>query len=150
MHDDTAAEEIVQKLFIELWEKNSLENVKNEEPFLLKSVKNRCLDYLRSKKLKKEIRLEELPEERAAEPGDLKEEDILPLLHYFASRLPPKTREVFLLSRSNGLSYKEIADEMGISVKTVENQMSRALKNMKTLLKDHPLLYIILIIRIFQ
>ncbi len=150
VHDDIAAEEIVQKLFIELWEKNSLENVRNKENYLLKSVKYKCIDYLRAKKQNKEFSVSELPEKDFPEPGDLTEEDIVPLLHYFASKLPPKTRQVFLLSRSSGLSYKEIAGEMGISVKTVENQMSRALKNMKVLLKNNNLLYLILIMKIFH
>jgi RNA polymerase sigma-70 factor (ECF subfamily) len=66
----------------------------------------------------------------------LNEEDIIPLLHYFAAQLPQKTKEVFLLSRTNNLTYKEIAQEMNISIKTVENQMGRALRMMRQLLKD--------------
>jgi RNA polymerase sigma-70 factor (ECF subfamily) len=148
--DESTAEEIVQNLFIELWEKDALTNVKNKEHYLLRSVKFKCIDHLRARKQNKEVPLSDLPEKSVFEPGGLTEEDIVPLLHYFASKLPPKTREVFLLSRTSGMSYKEIASEMGISVKTVENQMGRALKNMKTLLKDNRLLYILLIIKIFQ
>ncbi len=150
VRNETAVEEIVQKLFIDLWEKNALEKVDNVEYYLLKSTKYKCIDYLRSKKQTKEFPVSDLPEKAFPEPGNLTEEDIIPLLHYFASKLPPKTRQVFLLSRSSGMTYKEIAEEMGISVKTVENQMSRALKSMKVLLKKNHLLYILLIIKIFQ
>lgn len=150
VNDESTAEEIVQNLFIELWEKDALTNVKNEAHYLLRSVKFKCIDHLRARKQNKEVPLSDLPERTAFDPGGLTEEDILPLLHYFASKLPPKTREVFLMSRTSGLTYKEIANEMEISVKTVENQMGRALKNMKSLLKENRLLYILLIIKIFQ
>jgi len=150
VHDDSTAEEIVQNLFIELWEKDSLKKVQNKERYLLRSVKFKCIDYLRTQNINKEIPIRDLPEQPTAEPGTLSEEDILPLLHYFASKLPPKTREVFLLSRASGMSYREIADEMNISVKTVENQMGRALRSMKSLLKENQLLYLLIILKIFQ
>lgn len=150
VHDSSTAEEIVQNLFIELWEKNALVKVRNIEHYLLRSVKFKCIDYLRTKNINKEIPVQDFPEQTTSEPGTISEEDIIPLLHFFASKLPPKTREVFLLSRTSGMSYKEIATEMGISVKTVENQMGRALKSMKTLLKENKLLYLFIILKIFQ
>jgi len=150
VHDISTAEEIVQNLFIELWEKNAFTKIHNKEHYLLRSVKFKCIDYLRTKKISKEIPIHDIPEQITSEPGTISEEDILPLLHYYASKLPPKTREVFLLSRTSGMSYREIADEMDISVKTVENQMGRALKSMKTLLKENKLLYLLIILKIFQ
>ena len=67
----------------------------------------------------------------------LQEEDIEPLIYYFAAKLPPKTREIFLMSRMSDKSYKEIALDQQISVKTVEAHMSKALKIMRATLKNH-------------
>jgi RNA polymerase sigma-70 factor (ECF subfamily) len=58
------------------------------------------------------------------------------LLHYFAAKLPPKTKQVFLLSRESNLTYKEIAEKLHISIKTVEAQMTRALRKMRSILKE--------------
>lgn len=78
-----------------------------------------------------------LPEMDVHEHQELKEEDIEATLHYFASQLPSRMQEVFLLSRTQGKSYKEISGELNISVKTVENTMGAALKKMRDLLKKH-------------
>ncbi|MCK5137377.1 MAG: RNA polymerase sigma-70 factor [Bacteroidales bacterium] len=129
--DDFMAEDIVQNLFIQLWENNKLRDAKNIEHFLLRAVKYRCIDYLRTKKAKNEVSFESIHDKRITSENEITEEDIEPLFYYFTAKLPTKTREVFLLSRKSGLLYKEIAIEMGISVKTVENQMGRALRIMK-------------------
>ncbi len=134
--NDTVAEEIVQNLFVQLWEKDQLKEISNYEAYLLKSTRFKCLDYFRAQKRKKEIPTDQFDTNIATTPSILKEEEIEPLLHYFASKLPPKTRNVFLLSRKAGLTYKEIAEELDISVKTVENQMGSALKKMRIILKE--------------
>jgi len=133
--DEAAAEDIVQALFISLWETKKYREIKDPGRFLLRAVKYRCIDHLRGKKGDSSL----LPEEAASsvpfEMSELKEEDIEPMFRYFASRLPEKTREIFLLSRRAGLTYREIAEELDISVKTVENQMGRALRILRDLLK---------------
>ena len=146
--DDVLAEDIVQALFIQLWESGKLEEVKNIEHFLLRAAKYKCIDFLRSKKIKREISLDELPDIIQVSSSELLEEDVEPLLHYFTAKLPPKTREVFLLSRKSGLTYKEIAEELDISVKTVENQMGRALRMMRAVLSKEEFLAILLLLGI--
>jgi RNA polymerase sigma-70 factor (ECF subfamily) len=148
--DRVLAEDIVQSLFIQLWETNKLASVNNHEHFLLKATKYKCIDYLRSKKLKKEVLLDDMPDTFSASYSDLSEEDIEPLLYYFAAKLPLKTKEVFLLSRTSGLTYSEIANELDISIKTVENQMGRALRMMRVLLKEQEFLAIALLLKILQ
>jgi len=81
--------------------------------------------------------MEELPDIDQEEQQDMKEEDIDAMLHYFASQLPARMQQIFLMSRSQGHSYKEIAEKLDISVKTVENTMGAALKKMRTLLYKH-------------
>jgi RNA polymerase sigma-70 factor (ECF subfamily) len=63
--------------------------------------------------------------------------DIEAIFAFLASQLPPKTRQVFLMSRLQGMTYSEIAQELEISVKTVENQMGNALKKMRDLLSKY-------------
>ena len=135
--DEISAEDVVQNLFIQLWESEKLKRVKNTEHFLLQAVKFKCIDFLRTRNPQKNIPLENIKDAGLSGPDELIEEDIEPLFYYFTAKLPPKTREVFLLSRRSGMTYKEIADELDISVKTVENQMGRALRILKDLLKEH-------------
>ncbi len=142
--DIPMSEDIVQNLFIQLWENNKLSEAKNIENFLLRATKFKCIDYLRTKKVKNEIVVDRFFDNRETSVSSFTEDDIEPMFHYFAAKLPEKTRKVFLLSRKSGLTYKEIAEELNISVKTVENQMGRALRKMKELLKDQKLISLLL------
>lgn len=145
--DDFVAEEIVQNLFIDFWEKRKLIEIQNTERYLLRSVKYKCFDYFRNQK-SDEVRMTEFADFAVDTTGEITESDIEPLLYYFVSKLPPKTREVFLLSRESGLTYAEIAEKLNISAKTVENQMGRALRNMKVLLKENHFLSLVLLLKI--
>lgn len=141
VNDDFIAEEVVQSLFIQLFEKIDWGKIKDIEQYLLRCVKYKCIDYLRKSPSYKTIDLKELQNLAVIKHQEITEDDIEPLFYYYTSKLPSKTREVFLLSRQGGLTYKEIAEELNISVKTVEAQMSRAIKKMKDLLKDFPVLF---------
>lgn len=137
VHDSHTAEDIVQNVFIQLWENEKIYELVDPQTFLKKCVKYKCIDYSRSKKSRKEIPSEILPELMKSEREELKEEDVQATLQMFASQLPPKMQKVFLMSRVQGMSYAEIAAEQGVSVKTVENQMGVALKKMRGLLRKH-------------
>ena len=128
------AEDIVQSLFIQFSQNNRLLTAKITEAYLLKSVKYKCIDYLRIKTEK--LSIEQIHQIPSIQPDEITEDEIEPLFYYYVAKLPPKTREVFLLSRVNKLTYKEIAEELNISQKTVENQMGSALKKLKVILKD--------------
>ena len=143
--EDGVVEDIVQNVFISIWESGKFNNIDNYEGFLLRAVKYKCIDYLRSKRITSDIPLESISELTPSKTSsDIAEEDIEPLLHFFASKLPPKTKEVFLLSRKSGMTYKEISEELEISVKTVENQMGRALRILRKVLKHYDLLMLLL------
>lgn len=142
--DKHLAEDIVQSVFIQLWENEKIFQLESPEPYLLKCVRYKCIDYLKRPGRKLEVLVENLPETRIEEIQLLKEEDISPLLHYFADKLPSKMRKVFLMSRTQGLTYKEIAEELNISVKTVENHMGAALKKLRKLLKEYHYLPVVL------
>jgi RNA polymerase sigma-70 factor, ECF subfamily len=134
VHNNHDAEDIVQHLFIQLFQKNNLHSIQNIENYLLRCVKFKCIDFLRTRQYSVPIDL--LPEEAGNEHPEVTEEDIEPLFHYYAAKLPPKTREVFLMSRVGQMTYKEIAAELNVSQKTVENQMGNALKKLKSILNE--------------
>lgn len=135
--DTHIAEDIVQTVFIQLWENQKLLTLDNPASYLLQCVKYKCIDHHRSKKSAVMALTGELPDISLNPNQEITDDDVEPLLHYFASKLPPKTRAVFLLSRQNGFTYKEISEELNVSLKTVENQMGNALKKMRDLLKKH-------------
>lgn len=130
------AEDIVQNLFIQLYKKNNLHKIKNIENYLLRSVKFKCIDFMRTQR--NTLNIDTLTNEYnwPDEKSDISEDDIEPLFYYYAAKLPPKTRKVFLMSRVGQMSYNEIANELNISHKTVENQMGRALKKLKNILNN--------------
>jgi len=146
LKDKQKAEDVIQTIFIQLWESDKIYELENPEPYLLRCVKYKCIDELRSSKTASTLSIDDLPEIEAAGPNDLKEQDIIPLMHYFATKLPPKMRQVFLLSRQNKMSYKQIAAQLNISVKTVENHMSAALKKLRRMLMDYGYLSLLFLV----
>jgi RNA polymerase sigma-70 factor (family 1) len=139
VHDEHAAEDIVQTLFIQLFEKNNLNTVDNIEGYLLRSIRFKCIDHIRKVKRLVSLPITEITEDSVNIPHEITEEEIEPLFHYYAAKLPTRIREVFLLSRVSKLTYKEIAEELNITQKTVENQMGSALKKLRTILRDEHL-----------
>lgn len=132
---EDAAEDIVQEVFIKLWDKrSSLEGVKNIKPYLFQATKNSSLNWVKSKKNNNQSI--EVVEFSHSSGNNIEEylafEETQNKINKALLILPQKCREVFLLSRNEGKSYKEIADELTISVKTVENHMGKALKILRT------------------
>lgn len=143
------AENIVQDVFLVLWErKEEIEVSFTLTTYLFTLVKNRCLNFLRHKLIEEEYN-SQVKEELgfklyALEAFDYSyqsEEELQEIIRHALDTLPERCREVFIKSRIEGLKYKEISDELGISVNTVENQMVTALKKLRVALKDYlPLL----------
>lgn len=139
LSDYTTSEEIVQDVFISLWEKRAeMDPDKPIKTYLFTSVRNRCLNYIRdNKKFRSQyldIELElEIP---VPEKDLLSEKQVEQRIQQALDKLPEKCREVFELSRFEGLKYQQVADRLDISVKTVEAQMSKALKILREELND--------------
>lgn len=143
------AENIVQDVFLILWErKEEIEISFTLTTYLFTLVKNRCLNFLRHKLIEEEYN-SQMKEELgfklyALETFDYSyqsEEELQEVIRRALDTLPERCREVFIKSRIEGFKYKEISDELGISVNTVENQMVTALKKLRVALKDYlPLL----------
>jgi RNA polymerase sigma-70 factor (ECF subfamily) len=143
------AENIVQDVFLHLWEHwNRIDSPVNMNAFLFMSVKNKCIDYLRKQtQLKqREHPLSELQEKelqlnlyslQVLDESNLSREEIEAIVTDAINSLPERCREIFILSRLEGLHHKEIAARLNISANTVEGQMSIALRKLKTKLKNY-------------
>lgn len=145
---DEDAENIVQDVFMVLWEKREVLDIQvSLVSYLFSLVKNRCLDYLRRKTIaeeyKQELSLKLLSLERLNETFS-SDEDIEKIIVSAINTLPERCREIFLKSRMEGKKYKEIAKEMNLSVNTVENQMGIALKKLRVELRDYLPLFLFL------
>ena len=141
------AENIVQDVFTELWErKEILAYDVNLVALLFTSIKNRCIDLLRHRIVVKEaVNLMKLASLELFDQSLLSEQDIERIITEVVDSLPEKCREIFIKSKIEGKKQKDIAAELNISLKTVENQMDIAYKKIKSELKDYlPLLIFLL------
>lgn len=132
VREPAVAEEIVQNLFLDLWiNRHKLPENSSLKAYLLTAVRHDCLDHLKHKKIREKYEGEYLESHNFAYEDifdDLINKDLERSLQAAISILPKQCREIFLLSRFQYLSYKEIAEHLNISPKTVENQIGKALK----------------------
>jgi RNA polymerase sigma-70 factor (ECF subfamily) len=140
-HDVADAEEIVQDVFTAVWTKRQeLKDDIQIKSYLYKAVHNRCMNYFRHQKVKQQHREFSLIQistgDESSASSRLALNELKNKLHEGLLLLPPACREVFTLSRMEQLSYREISEVLNISVKTVENQMGKALKLMRKHLAD--------------
>lgn len=153
---DEDAENIVQDVFLDLWEKKELLPLPlNILAYLFTSIKNKCIDFLRHKILQKGIvskmqeeykltlqlkyySLEELDE------AFFEKDDVECAISKAINSLPERCREIFLKSKIEGKKQKEIAEEMNVSINTVETQMGIAYKKLRSELKEFFPLFVFL------
>ncbi|MBK3519996.1 RNA polymerase sigma factor [Carboxylicivirga marina] len=152
LHDATIAEEIVQDAFVKLWDVR--EGVRDDlslRNYLYTITKNNCLMQIRKEqtliKSKKELKYIEMQfnyEAMAAMADDvLQFDELKSRIDEAIEALPDKLKEVFILSRFDELKYKEIAEQLDVSVKTVEVRISKSLSILRNELKDYlPVIYL--------
>lgn len=123
------AENITQDVFIILWEnRDFIEHIDNMNAYLFRLVRNKCLDYLKHKVFEQRY-VESV--QMSYEVDVVEDNDTEILIRAAINSLPKRCRDIFLLSRVEGLKYKEISEQLGISVNTVECQMGIALKKLR-------------------
>ena len=131
--------EVVQEVFLEIWERRESWKVSGSlKSYLFQAVRNRALNFLRTEKnrygLKQKLK-HTVPTRRLRTAEDnLCYDELSDAIEEAVEQLSPRRREAFTLHRQHGLTYKEIAEVMEISPKTVENHIGRALKSLREML----------------
>ena len=147
VQDRDEAEEIVQATFLSVWEKREkLDIHTGVRPYLYAMVRNAALNILKHEKIKQQhVAVEMAVAERSIESvtRTVLASELETRIHKALEKLPEQCRLVFKLSRFEELKYAEIADQLNISIKTVENQMGKALKIMREQLKDYLPLFLV-------
>ena len=149
LRDEIQAEEMVQQVFFKLWERNeNLSLTGSISSYLYRAVHNESLNYIKHQKVRSNHQLNiaysmknevEHPAKKIM-AGELEKK-----IHTALNELPEQCRTIFQMSRFDELKYREIADNLGISIKTVESQMSKALRLLRVKLVDF-LIFILLFI----
>ncbi len=137
--EQEASEDLVQEVFMKVWEKNR-ELILSEgiRFYLFTAVRNNSFNFLKAKRRTPVIPFEQQDyqlTERDTQEYEAQQHNYRQLLEQGIDRLPPRCKDVFLLSRFGKFSYQEIANNLGVSIKTVENQIGKALKILRSVAK---------------
>lgn len=140
LQDEVSAEEIVQDFFVKLWEKRKHLTIETSvKSYLYRSVRNLCLNLIQHNKTKLQHAKSVLAD--ATQNQDAEDQfyeiDLAKKIQESILSLPEKRQKIFRLSREDGLKYREIAEKLNLSIKTVETQMGLAIKTLREKLKNY-------------
>jgi RNA polymerase sigma-70 factor (ECF subfamily) len=131
------AEEIVNDVFLKFWSsKDKINHYLSVKYYLKVSVRNRAIDLIRKNKKYKKYVVQQTNEELSMlrhqnfnqnALDEICSSEVCNTIECVVNKIPPKAKQIFLMSRNEGMRYKEIAEKLNISVKTVETQMTRSL-----------------------
>lgn len=154
VRDEIIAEEMVHQVFWKILEKpEGIQVHTSLRSYLFRAIYYECLNYLKHEQVKKTYQEQHMNNEtkQAENPASqLQHKELEQTVYEAISELPEQCRTIFQLSRFEGLKYAEIAGQLELSVKTVETQMSRALKKLRVRLADYLPLFITLMINLFN
>ena len=135
MKDQDTSEEIVQDLFFRLWQNKEKINIESSlNGYLFRSVHNRCLHYIDHNRVVQHHaeEMSYLSPESPESPSDvLHYKELQAKIAAILERLPERCGKIFYMNRFEGLKYTEIAEKLSVSIKTVESNMGRALKEFR-------------------
>lgn len=153
LKDTVSAEEVVQSLFLKLWEKKDVLNIQTSlKSYLYRATYNDCMNILKHLQVRQRHQdhvsyFHDRTSENAS--SRLQENELKNELQKAINLLPEKCRTIFQMSRFEELKYQEIADQLDISIKTVENQMGKALKVLRHALADYLPLLVYCLLKLF-
>src|SRR5688500_11470338 len=138
LKDMDEGEDIVQGIFIKLWEKRENLDIRNNiRSYLYKAVYNKCMNQLEHRAIKLQYQYYGMrPQSSQVQQPEVFPEELEENIKNAIQKLPPQCRIIFMMSRYDELRYSEIAQKLNISVNTIENQISKALKILRSELKD--------------
>lgn len=141
LRDNNACKDIVQDIFIWIWERRKELEIQTLKSYLKAAVKFKVANYIRSGNIRESF-FDEMTKfipstssPTSKEFGEIKE--LAAIIQQAISQLPEKCREIFKLSRDEHLSNHEIAERLGVSIKTVENQMTIALRRIRSAVEPY-------------
>ena len=148
LRDEYISETIVGDIIYNLWEiKDNIDIKYSLRSYLVRSVKNRCINYLQQEYIQREISINQYEDKAAIEelffienkhPLEiLLEQELENKINSIINELSPECRAVFKMSRFDGMKYEEIASELNLSVNTVKYHMKNALGKLRLELKDY-------------
>ena len=158
VHDELVAEDIVSESLIKLWERMKLQPIEHVQSYLFTILKNSSLDHLKHESVERkafkslnepllrehEIRISVL---QACDPNEIFSIEIERIIRETLDTLPEKSRNIFMMSRFENKSNKEIAEIFNISVKGVDYHIALALKTLRISLKDYLPFFAFLFVR---
>jgi RNA polymerase sigma-70 factor (ECF subfamily) len=138
MKDMDEAEDIVQSMFLKIWERREELEIRHAlRPYLFKAVYHQCINQLEHRAIKQKHQDHGARDVLSAvQQPDVFPDELEENIRSFINELPQQCRLIFIMSRYEELRYAEIAQKLDISVNTVENQVSKALKILRAKLKD--------------
>lgn len=149
LSDRDEAEELVQNSFVNFWEKRSEIIIETSlKSYLYRSIRNACFNALKHEKVKREharYAAATTPVGFDSVKSNIISAELTDRIDAAMQKLPQQCQLVFRLSRHQDLKYSEIATELGISIKTVENHMGKALRIMREELKDYLIILIMIL-----
>jgi len=150
MKDSFEAEEIVQDVFLKLWEKrDEIDEQKSFKSYLYRITVNKIFNELKHRVVKRKydqhlLNIDQVSEETPE--SSLQFQELNNKLEHILSKLPEQQRNIFIMSRWQGLSNAEIAQNLSLSARTVENQIYRAAKFIKLhLSNDYPIVILVIV-----
>jgi len=160
VENSDVSEDVVQDVFFDLWtNKKNIDFSRPLKPYLYRLTKNKAIDFLRSARHKEE-KLDENTEgyilESYVRDMIINQEDLLCLqelsqeIQSCVDKLPEQCKKVFTLSRTMGLKNKEVAEQLGISIKAVEKQITKALSEIRLHLNKEDLISFLFFLNIFH
>jgi RNA polymerase sigma-70 factor (ECF subfamily) len=146
LNDMDKSEDVVQQLFIQMWEKREVMEITGSvQSYLFRALRNSCLNKIKYGKVRQLYAEEVIALSKQSEPASsiTLQDELQHQIKKAIESLPDQCRLIFKMSRFEELKYSEIAEQLGLSIKTVENQMGKALRIMREKLKDYLVLFII-------
>ena len=127
LHDIDLSESIVQNVFVKLWEKRNQYDIKSLKSYLMIAVRNSCHNEIKRAK-QVQVYKNNIPSDEIIQAVNYSDFGAMERINQTIDKLPEQRKKIFKLNRLEGLKYREIAERLNISPKTVEIQMGKALK----------------------